>query len=116
AEMLVAQNSEHYYEAELYRVRGELRFAISPQEIARAEADIERAIDIAHKQRAMSLQLRATMSLWRLHQGERQSRRTLQRLHDIYQSFSEGFDTMDLQMAQSALRKLSHARSSSSSN
>ncbi|HXM95259.1 MAG TPA: protein kinase [Candidatus Dormibacteraeota bacterium] len=114
AEALVFKNSEHYYEAELYRVKGELRFALAPQDPAGAEADIEHAITIARQQKAKSLQLRATMSLCCLPHRPSRSEEIRQLLYDIYQSFSEGLGTADLLMARTALEVVSEARPNTS--
>ncbi len=119
------KNDERWYEAELYRLKGELVLQSgvrslesenpSPQHLtpstqaqAEAEACFLKAIDIARKQQAKSLELRATMSLARLwqHQGKRAEAHTL--LSEIYHWFTEGFDTKDLQEAKALLEKLSH--------
>jgi len=112
AQELVVRNSEYYYEAELYRVRGELRFALACQDTAGAEADMEHAILIACQQKAKSLQLRATMSLYSL--PHRRSQETRKLLQDIYQSFSEGFATADLLKARAALELSSETRANAS--
>lgn len=110
AEKLVTQLSEHYYEAEVYRVRGELRFALSAQDQTVAIADIERAIAIAREQQARSLELRATTSLYRLAHSRSSSMEKRQLLYKIYRSFSEGFGTTDLEVARTALEVTSEAR------
>jgi serine/threonine protein kinase/predicted ATPase len=110
AEALVEQNSEHYYEAELYRVKGELRLALAPQDHDGAEAEIRRAVEIASHQKAKSLQLRATTSLFYVAQSRSRSQETRQLLFETYRSFSEGFGTADLQLARAALEMLSAAR------
>src|SRR5262249_55257863 len=111
------KNGEHFYDAELYRLQGELtrqQFqagtvggAHSTGE-AEAEACFLQAIDIARKQQAKSLELRATTSLARLwqQQGERAEARAL--LAPVYQWFTEGFDTKDLQEAKVLLEELAH--------
>lgn len=65
-----------------------------------------KAIEIARRQQAKSLELRATMSLARLwqRQGKREDAR--QRLAEIYGWFTEGFDTKDLQEAKALLTEL----------
>jgi hypothetical protein len=89
----------------------EMTPAIAPgllePDIAEAESCFERAIEIARKQKAKSFELRATVSLTRLmaSQGHRDEARTL--LADIYNWFTEGFDTADLQDARSLLDELS---------
>jgi predicted ATPase len=81
------------------------RWPGTPQ--AEAETWLRRALDIARRQQAESLELRAAMSLSRLWQ--RQGRRTEARelLAPIYGWFTEGFDTADLQEAKALLEEVS---------
>src|SRR5262249_1906834 len=82
-------------EAELYRLQGELLWqaGTGPEE---AEAWLHQALDVARRQQAKSLELRAALSLSRLWQqhGKREEAREL--LAPIYGWFTEGFDTPDL--------------------
>jgi predicted ATPase len=63
-------------------------------------------LDIARRQQAKSLELRAAMSLCRLWQcqGKRIEACTL--LAESYSWFTEGFDTADLQEAKALLEEL----------
>ncbi len=73
-----------------------------------AEACFLKAIEIARKQQAKSLELRATVSLvelWR-QQGKRAEAHNM--LSDVYNWFTEGFDTKDLQEAKALIEELSH--------
>ena len=65
-------------------------------------------LEIARKQQAKSLELRATMSLVRLWQQQGKTAETHQMLEEIYGWFTEGFDTKDLQEAKVLLEELSH--------
>jgi predicted ATPase len=102
------KQEERYFEAEIHRLKGEL-LLVKPSDSSAAEAQkcFERAIDIAQSQSAKSLELRATMSLARLldKQGRRDEARTM--LGDIYNWFTEGFDTADLIDAKALLDDLS---------
>jgi predicted ATPase len=107
-------SGERLYEAELYRLRGELLLQISGRDGAQpASARTEavrcwrQALDIARRQQAKSLELRAAMSLARLwqQQGKRVEAHDL--LASIYGWFTEGFDTADLQEARAMLEALS---------
>ncbi|MBI3248166.1 MAG: hypothetical protein HYZ50_16800 [Deltaproteobacteria bacterium] len=71
-----------------------------------AEGCFHKAIEIAQKQQAKSLELRATVSLARLwqQQGKRDEARTM--LAEVYNWFTEGFDTKDLQEAKALLEGL----------
>jgi predicted ATPase len=73
---------------------------------AEAEAWLQRALDVARRQEAKSLELRAAMSLARLwqQQGKRDEARELLVL--VYDWFTEGFDTADLQEARALLDEL----------
>jgi predicted ATPase len=102
----VAQSRVRWWEADLYRLRGELllQHAVAPPE--EAEACFQQALDIARRQQAKSLELRAAMSLSRLwqRQGKRDAAREL--LVEVYSWFTEGFDTADLQEAKVLLEAL----------
>jgi class 3 adenylate cyclase/predicted ATPase len=118
------QTGARVYEAELYRLRGELtlrqfqvpssKFKVdNPQSAFRdpqseAEACFLKAIDIAQKQQAKSLELRATMSLARLWQQQDKTAEAHHMLSELYHWFTEGFDTKDLQEAKALLEELSH--------
>ena len=74
-----------------------------------AEECFWKAIEIARKQQAKSLELRAVMSLSRLWQQQGKQREAHQMLAEIYGWFTEGFDTKDLQEAKSLLAALGEA-------
>ena len=125
----VDKNDEHFYEAELHRLKGTLTLqsqtsleqvktgqdkseetdprppTLDPQ--GEAEACFLKAIEVAQKQQAKSLELRASTSLARLwqHQGKRAEAHKL--LSDVYNWFTEGFDTKDLQETKALLDDLS---------
>jgi predicted ATPase len=73
-----------------------------------AEACFHQAVDIARRQGAKSLELRAVMSLSRLWQKQGKKEQARQLLAEIYGWFTEGFDTADLQEAKALLQELSH--------
>jgi predicted ATPase len=101
------------YEAELYRLKGELTLqrcnvqGATPKEAeAEAEACFHKAIEIATRQSAKSLELRAVMSLAKLWQRQGKPREAHEMLAEIYGWFTEGFDTKDLQEAKALLEEL----------
>jgi predicted ATPase len=133
AEALVAvdQHAERFYEADLYRLNGELLLrkyaaagfeptstgnqkgpaaSVSPTGQMplhlQAETCFQRALEVARRQQAKSLELRAALSLSRLwrQQGKRSEARQL--LGEVYGWFTEGFDTDDLQDAKALLDEL----------
>jgi len=138
AEALAAadKTGECWYEAELYRLKGTLTLqsktslgqvssksqasqdqsevpdprplAPDPQAEAEAEAYFLKAIEIARRQSAKSLELRAVMSLSRLWQQQGRQEEARQMLAEIYSWFTEGFDTVDLQEAKALLEELRH--------
>jgi predicted ATPase len=70
----------------------------------------DRTIEIARRQQAKSLELRATISLSRLWQQQGKRREAHQLLAEIYGWFTEGFDTKDLQEAKALLETLAEDR------
>jgi len=93
-------------EAELYRLRGSLRLRRTGTPHVEAETCFQQALDVARRQEAKSLELRAVMSLSRLwaQQGKRKEARA--RLAEVYAWFTEGFDTADLREAKTLLEEL----------
>ena len=104
----VHHTGERWWEAELYRLKGELSLCMSDPSgaLSAAEECFRQALDIARRQQAKSLELRAAMSLSRLwkRQGKRAAAHEL--LAPIYGWFTEGFDTADLQEAKALLEEL----------
>jgi class 3 adenylate cyclase/predicted ATPase len=102
----VDTTGERWYEAEIYRLKGELLLQCSWDNQAEAENCFHHAISTARSQQAKSLELRAATSLARLwqQQGKRDEARQL--LRDVYNWFTEGFDTADLQDAKTLLDAL----------
>jgi hypothetical protein len=120
-----SKTGERFYEAELYRLKGTLtlqsktslgqvsdKSKISQDKSgvrsveSQAEECFQRAIEIARKQQAKSLELRATTSLARLWQQQGKQHAARNTLFEIYNWFTEGFDTKDLQEAKALLEKL----------
>ena len=102
---LVEDHNERYFEAEIYRLRGEL--LVSSGDEARAEESFQRAIAVARQQEAKSWELRATMSLSRLWRRQGKADQARRNLEGVYEWFSEGFGTPDLRDARSLLDELS---------
>jgi predicted ATPase/class 3 adenylate cyclase len=117
-------SGERFYEAELYRIKGQLtlqkfqvpssKFQVatpqhstpSTQEETEAEEHFHKALEIARRQQAKSLELRAAMSLARLWRRQGKVTDARQLLAGIYGWFTEGFDTTDLQAAATLLTEL----------
>jgi class 3 adenylate cyclase/predicted ATPase len=134
ATAVMRKTEERQYEAELYRLKGELTLqqsmaslgqvqdksqtsqnksevpnpqSLTPNPQTEAEECFLKAIEVARKQQAKSLELRAAMSLARLWQQQGKKAEARHLLADIYGWFTEGFDTKDLQDARALLDELS---------
>ena len=113
---VVEQTGERTHEAELHRLRGELTLDRSKRggrkrrtatdAAANPETCFHKAIEVARRQQAKSLELRATVALSRLWQQQGKRREAHEMLAGIYGWFSEGFDTADLQDARRLLAEL----------
>jgi predicted ATPase len=112
---LVDKAEKNFFEAELYRLKGELLLIQAeadeqPENCLRdAERSFRHAIDIARQQGAKSLELRAVMNLSRLWQEQGKREEARQMLAEIYGWFTEGFDTVDLKEAKALLAELATA-------
>jgi predicted ATPase len=102
----VETTKRRWWEAEVYRVAGEIGLKSPEPDAAKAEDYFARALAVAREQQAKSFGLRAAMSMARLwrDQGKRQQARDL--LAPIFGWFTEGFDTLDLKQAQTLLDEL----------
>ena len=101
----------HYWDAELKRLQGALtlRRGTSRRTNTEAESCFRSSIEIARRQKAKSLELRAATSLGRLWQSEGKTAEARGLLAEAYASFDEGFDTADLREAKSLLEELEPA-------
>jgi predicted ATPase len=106
ARTLVEQHEERWWEAEVCRLRGVLLLKQAETPQAEAEAWLLRALDVARRQEAKSLELRAAMSLSRLWQQQGKRQEAYDLLSEVYAWFTEGFDTADLQDAKALLDTL----------
>ena len=110
---IVENTEERHYEAELYRLKGELTLQESKVESQRsqveeeAEACFQQALAIAQKQEAKSWELRAATSLARLWQQQGKVAEAQELLAPVYNWFTEGFDTADLKDAKALLEEIS---------
>jgi DNA-binding winged helix-turn-helix (wHTH) protein len=100
----IGKSEECWWEPELHRLRGELLRG------ADAEACFHRAIEVARRQRARSLELRAALSLGRFWREAGKNAEARRLVSDVYDWFGEGFDTRDLADASSFLTELASQR------
>src|SRR6266511_416051 len=114
----VEKTGERFWEAEIYRLKGELLLKAEGEGLARSvvegmqdaespEGCFLKAIEIARRQEGKSLELRATVSLGRLWQQHGKKDEARHMLAEIYGWFTEGFDTVDLRQAKALLEGLS---------
>ena len=94
---------ERVWEAELVRLEGELFLAASPDNAAEALECFRRAIEIARGQAARSWELRAALSRARLLVVEGRCDEAYRTLAGVYDWFTEGFETADVQDAKAFL-------------
>ncbi|NOT53092.1 MAG: AAA family ATPase, partial [Deltaproteobacteria bacterium] len=115
---------EQFYDAELYRLKGQLTLAaggwrpeagssspqvpslqslVSQEVLREAEEYFLKALALARHQQAKSFELRAAMSLARLWRTQGKDVEARQLLEEIYGWFTEGFDTKDLREAEALL-------------
>ena len=86
---------------------------LTPAPQAEAEACFRKALEVARHQQAKSLELRAAMTLAHLWQGQGKVDEARHLLEEIYNWFTEGFDTKDLQEAATLLTELGGSAASS---
>ena len=109
---LTQESGTRWCEAEIYRIKGELlRSTVdgrrSTEEVeSEGETCFQKAIEVARGQSAKSWELRATVSLCRLWQGQGKREEARKMLAEIYGWFTEGFDTADLKDAKALLEEL----------
>jgi len=107
------RTGELYYQAELYRLKGELLLKQSrsgsadKKSMALVKACFDKSLKIAKRQQAKSWQLRAAMSMARLYKEQCSREEAWQLLAPVYDSFTEGFETPDLLEAHALLQELS---------
>jgi adenylate cyclase len=94
---LTGRTGECYFASDSLRWRGELLLAKG--DILAAEASLREAIDVAARQRALLLELRAASALARLLGGRGQSAAAASLVRGVYERFTEGFEVRDLREA-----------------
>ena len=106
--VIARKNNDRCYEAELWRIKGDLALQQRSKKRGRSEGHdyFQQAMTVARKQDARSLELRAALSLARLWQQDNQKKRARTLLSDVYSGFTEGFETPDLREAARLLAQL----------
>jgi predicted ATPase len=103
---VVNDTGERRWEAELYRLKGEILWAHFVEHHTEAETCFRPALTVARRQQAKAWELRAAMSLSRLWQRQGKGAEAGALLAPIYGLFTEGSDTVDIQEAKALLEAL----------
>jgi tetratricopeptide (TPR) repeat protein len=106
ARAAVEHTGARFWEAEVQRLTGELLLRQAVPDEEQADACFQQALDIACRQQAKSLELRAATSRARLWQRQGKHTEAREILVEVYGWFTEGFDTADLQEAKALLEAL----------
>jgi len=126
ARVMAERNGEQYYLAEIHRVQGEalllqtqthtalpesnpvVPFGVDAQiNVRKAESSLHQALEVARRQKARSLELRAAMSLARLQQDPLKREEARGLVEKIYGGFTEALHTTDLHEAKALITKRS---------
>src|SRR5262249_4822324 len=106
ATTVIERTKETWFEADVYRIAGEVALQGPQTDAAKAEAYFKHALAVARQQQAKSWELRAAMSLARLWRDEGKVLQARELLAPVYGWFTEGFDTRDLKDARALLNEL----------
>jgi hypothetical protein len=101
SESLIAANDPQA--TDLAIMRGDLHMAMVPADVVTAEASYQNALDLAHERGPRMAELQAATRLATLHRGTPREQASLQQLRDVYNSFTEGHDTVQLVAAGTVL-------------
>lgn len=102
----VQRNDERLYAPEVHRIRGDLLMMRAGWDPGETERCYREALAVARAHHARSLELRAATSLCRLWQRQGRTDEARAVLTPVYDWFTEGFDTQDLQDARALLDAL----------
>ena len=102
----IERTGETWFEADVYRIAGEVALEGPQTDAAKAEACFKHALVVARQQQAKSWELRAAMSLARLWRDQGKVSEARELLAPVYGWFTEGFDTRDLKEAKALLEEL----------
>ena len=103
---LAEASGERWFDAETYRIAGEIELRSPECNGADAQGYFEQALGIARAQQARSWELRAATSLARLWRDQDKRAEAHDLLAPVYGWFTEGFDTLDLMEAKALLDEL----------
>jgi tetratricopeptide (TPR) repeat protein len=101
----IKTTKETIYEAEVYRIAGDVALKSPQRNATEAEWNFNRALAVARQQQAKSWELRAAMSMARLWRDQGKSQQARELLAPVYGWFAGGFDTLDLREAKALLHE-----------
>jgi len=104
---MIRTSNEKWCEAEANRIAGETAWL--SRDVTKAETYFQRALAVARKQQAKSWELRTATTMARMWNEQGKRRQAQDLLLNIYQWFTEGFDTLDLKRAEGLLDELDSA-------
>jgi predicted ATPase len=98
---------EEFFRPELYRLKGEfLLQQANPDAAGAAQSCFQQSLDVARQQQARGWELRTATSLARLWRDQGRGREARELLAPVYDWFTEGFETPDLEAARALLDEL----------
>lgn len=107
AQQAIEAHDARYIAAEIYRLKGEVLLQQQDANTPQAMVCLQQALEVARRQHARSLELRAALGLGRLWQRQGKRAEARQLVGEIYGWFTEGFDTADLRKARAFLEESS---------
>src|SRR5262249_32305811 len=106
AHTMSRDTGERWAMAEILRVKAHLLLATGRAQVDEVEAILVNSLEIARQQQARCWELRVSCDLARLWQGQGREKKALKLLQSVYNQFTEGFDTAELQQAKALIRSL----------
>lgn len=99
-----AKTGECWMKAELLRIKARLLFVSGKAASDQIEGLLVRSLNTARRQHARCYELRAARDLVHMQEGREGGDKARSQLRTVYNEFSEGFDTIDLQEAKALIQ------------
>jgi class 3 adenylate cyclase/tetratricopeptide (TPR) repeat protein len=104
------QTGQHWLDAELFRVRGELLRCIDPSDVAAAEDAFKQAVDVARSQQTKTFELRAALGLARLYVAQDRASAVIEILGPILSAFDKEERLLEIKEGETLLMSLGEGR------
>jgi predicted ATPase len=98
------QTGQHWLDAELHRVRGEILLRSNPPKISAAEDAFNRALEIARSQQTKTFELRGALGLARLYITDGRAAAVSEVLAPVLVDFDTGQDLPEIEEAEKLLK------------